>query len=181
LPAVEPDARPAVIVWWFDVDGLFEDGFSMLSHRTTQIFREIGVEVSVRTGEVLRRTPGEGPRQIAGVLMRQPVLAWELKPEVMGTVIRPGPDTLYVFLPRILETLGLDPEAREYARHEIEEIAEALGRVIAHETVHAVAAEHPHAEDGLMAGRLNRKLLLRPDFSIDATCARAFRAALDRR
>ena len=106
LPAVEPDARPAVIVWWFDVDGLFEDGFSKVSHRTTQIFREIGVEVSVRTGEVLRRAPGEGPRQIVGVLMRQPVLAWELKPEVMGTVIRPGPDTLYVFLPRILETLG---------------------------------------------------------------------------
>ena len=50
----------------------------------------------------------------------------------------------------------------------------ALGRVVAHELVHAIAPLEPHADRGLMQASLNRAVLTGPRLAIDERRARAF-------
>jgi len=51
----------------------------------------------------------------------------------------------------------------------------ALGRIVAHEIVHAVAPGLQHARDGLMAPRLDRTALLQPQMAIDPATRRVVR------
>jgi hypothetical protein len=52
----------------------------------------------------------------------------------------------------------------------------ALGRIVAHEVVHALAPRLEHAHFGLMAPRLDRTALLQPQMAIDADTRRLVRA-----
>jgi hypothetical protein len=57
----------------------------------------------------------------------------------------------------------------------------ALGRVVVHELVHALAPQRPHVKGGLMADRMGRALLLASDIVIDAGTSEALRAAVSGR
>lgn len=52
----------------------------------------------------------------------------------------------------------------------------ALGRIVAHEVVHALAPHLEHAHFGLMAPRLDRTALLQPQMAIDPETRRLLRA-----
>ncbi|HVR70479.1 MAG TPA: hypothetical protein VMT87_06495, partial [Vicinamibacteria bacterium] len=58
------------------------------------------------------------------------------------------------------------------------EFGMALGRVVAHELVHALAPQRPHVKGGLMAERMGRALLLAPDLAIETATSEALRAAV---
>jgi hypothetical protein len=60
----------------------------------------------------------------------------------------------------------------------VEEVARALARVAAHEIVHAIAPDVPHAAHGLMRHSLDRSFLVGSRATIDPRCAAAFRARL---
>ena len=82
-----------------------------------------------------------------------------------------SPPTSWVYLDRVRGALG-DPGRREPDAL----VARALGRVIAHELVHALAPETPHARHGLMSERLSPSALRGVSLALDASS----RSALQR-
>jgi hypothetical protein len=52
-----------------------------------------------------------------------------------------------------------------------DELAKAVGRVVAHEVIHAVATEHPHGPGGLMNATLSSRALLEPVLEVSPVCA----------
>lgn len=84
-------------------------------------------------------------------------------PHTMGLVTRQeAPVThLYVFLNAVAEALGLEPERpAAWPLLERRNLGRALGRVVAHEVVHALRPRLPHAAHGLLATSLGRRELL---------------------
>jgi hypothetical protein len=81
----------------------------------------------------------------------------------MGVVVRLGNqriDAVYIFFKNVMRCLGHDPEQGSLMTPaQRRDLGRALGRVVAHEVVHALAPSAPHALDGLMGEKLNRSFL----------------------
>jgi hypothetical protein len=85
------------------------------------------------------------------------------RPRTMGLVARQSaPIThIYVFRATLAEALGLeDRDPSGWTLLERARFAHGLGRVIAHEVVHALRPRLPHASHGLLSASLGRKQLL---------------------
>jgi hypothetical protein len=107
---------------------------------------------------------------------------WGLPPNIMGEVVPTGERSrklVFVFPAEVARLVGLPaPLNLPYRATESRRLARALGRVIAHELVHAIAPDHTHATDGIMLGRHGTATLLDPELKIDASCKAAFKAGL---
>lgn len=121
-------------------------------------------------------------REIQIVLSSSPPSAWGLPDNVMGLVVptasRPRREII-IFPLWLTQVLGPPYDERPPGQIEDLRFAHSLARIIAHEVVHAVAPEHPHATSGLMHGQQNRATLLNEGMAIDPVCAEAFRSGLD--
>jgi hypothetical protein len=90
-----------------------------------------------------------------------------------------GGPRLWVSLPAVKRTLGLDPTPRRVlSPGQARQVARAVARVLAHEVIHGVAPSLPHAERGLMSHRMTRTFLLSDSFAFDAASAAALRAGV---
>jgi hypothetical protein len=133
------------------------------------IFRGLGVETSWRTGGnfgggevpevpviLLSRDPMAGRRGVLGLVVRdqEPQRAVWLFGAAVREVLSPAPSGLQAVNPDVLDR--------------------ALARIAAHEIVHAIAPEAPHARDGLMRHALSRQILVGARPAIDARCASTF-------
>jgi hypothetical protein len=139
------------------------------------------VRAEIREGNA-RSVTSEGELTVV-VLPGQPPGS-RLDHRVMGATSRSpeGIRAIWVYAAGVGQTLGLDPRrGPHWAMPRQKEFARALGRVVAHELVHALAPERPHVGGGLMAERMGRALLLSPDIAIDGATAEAFRAAVSGR
>jgi hypothetical protein len=90
-----------------------------------------------------------------------------------------GDRFFWVHAPSVRGALGLDPR-RPLGPAELRDrqlLGVAIGRVIAHETVHALAPDVPHGV-GLMAPRLRRNDLVAKRLPVQPELGLAFRAAL---
>jgi len=79
-----------------------------------------------------------------------------------------------VFLSNIRWTLGQDPRMPRVTPQQASELGVALSRVVAHEVIHAIAPDEPHAASGLMHHSMDRSFLVRGRARIDEDCARTF-------
>ena len=142
--------------------------------RGASIFRGLGVEVGFRGAS--DATYGEGP------LPEVPVILLEEIPIVARRRARPGPGACATGAePR---GVGLPRERPLDAR--ADRNGEAPGREreapsappsagwSAHEVIHAMAPEEPHAEAGLMSHSMNQAFLLGDNAPLDARCATSF-------
>lgn len=146
---------------WNDGYELMPISYEGIAEEVCQIFEEIGV--GVRWTEP---GPGEGEQplttRVRVNLMPIESSYWSLPKHTMGVVIgEEVPRTaVYIFYPSVLRTLGYELVAdlarspRERAR-----LTRALGRVIAHELVHAIVPEREHDHEGLLNSNLKRKHL----------------------
>ena len=78
--------------------------------------------------------------------------------------------TVYIYFPDVLLTLGLGCRPKGCGPEAIE-TALAVGKVAAHEMVHAVAPQVHHAPEGLMCDRMVRDFLVRRDTYLDPASA----------
>jgi hypothetical protein len=86
---------------------------------------------------------------------------------------------IWVYAAGVASTLGLGTgPAPHWSLPQRHEFGRALGRVVAHELVHAIAPARPHVKGGLMAAQMGRALLLDPHIAIDGATSEAFRTAL---
>jgi hypothetical protein len=84
--------------------------------------------------------------------------------------------TIWVYVPSVATTLGLDPEAVVTSLESQRLVGVALGRVVAHELVHALAPAVEHAGGGLMRPRLHAVQLVRGRPALDGDCAASLAA-----
>ena len=172
-------AEPVTLVW-YDVQEQLPEGFATMAHEVRSIFAEIGVEVGWRAAAPGESYGGGATREIAVIaLAEDPSLARRSTP-VLGLVIREPQPTraFWAFVGNLRRALGLEKRPGErLGPRECERLARALGRVVAHEVVHALAPEHPHGV-GLMKHALSRALLTGPRRPLGDACARSVLQAL---
>ena len=140
------------------------------------VLREMGVSVTWRRGDARELArPGE----VRVILLDRPAAR---DPEV--PVLGATPPTfavspfVWVHIPGVSASVGVrHPGGAGVSPLETRALAVAVGRVIAHEVVHAVAPSVPHGS-GLMSASFTRRQLTAPRMPFDPDVALAVRAAL---
>jgi hypothetical protein len=172
------ETGPHVTLTWFDVEGRLDSRFSDVTRAVSAIFRDAGVRVAWEHGEagVMSAASGAsgGPKLPVVIMSRPPA---SLDPTVLGLVPRSGARGIWVFVDNVRRTLGQSPE-RPLAGYELAAASEGVARVVAHELVHALAPQEPHARDGLMRSCFTHADLQGPRPRLRAEYADAVRAAL---
>jgi hypothetical protein len=172
--SLEAEVEPDIRLVWFDPVNCLPAGFLVVAEEVRAIFRNLGTTIAWRVGG----NYGEGPiPEIPIILLaEEPGLKGRSGP-VMG-LVRLTADpvrAVWVFLNPIRAGLGEEPSFSGPS------LARAVARIVAHEVVHAVVPDEPHASKGLMRHALGRKFLLGSHAAIDGRCAAAFRARLAER
>jgi hypothetical protein len=169
-PTTERRERLTLILW--DPHELVASRFEILATEVASIFDPIGVDIRWKSdsGSTVYRLLDEllvvvqaghaAPRHRANPVMGSIINAKALK------------HTIFTYPGTVAQTLGFEPGQMSPARSS--QLARALGRVIAHEVVHAVARAHPHSQEGLMQPHLDRSSLLQDRMEIDEKCVAAF-------
>jgi len=180
--AAEPlPPLPKLTIVWADPDRLLRFGFESMAEEVVEIFEDAGIEVewrkSVRGLDAARSIP------IIVHLTSSSSETWRLRQHTMGLMI-PRPRSglrrvIRVFFDEILRTLALEfDNSRMPSARETMLLARGLGRVVAHEIVHAVAPDAPHAATGLMQLQLNRAHLQMPSLRLSTESTNALQAGL---
>ncbi len=179
--AASPPAVTTVGLVWFDPQDTLPDRFSDLRQEVDSIFRGIGVEVQWTRGGPGTVYDLGGRPQVAVILVAEDRSKGPRS--IMGLVLRSQRPTrvAWVFVNNVRAALGHDPRRARPSLVEAPELARAVARVAAHEVVHAIAPDQPHAREGLMSQALGRPFLLGERATIDPRCASAFLSRLAER
>ena len=186
--APAPGATPAspanppadVHLVWVDVAGVARAAFPEARREILSMLGRAGLRAGIREGDVRGVS---GPSELTVVVLPGPPPAARLHDTVMGATQRTteGVRAMWVYASAVGATLGLDPRSGGFwSLPERRQFGTALGRVVVHELVHALAPQHPHEAEGLMAERLGRAQLLRPRLAIGVRTAAALHESLSR-
>lgn len=172
---------PDLTLVWFDPQEAFPVGFEIMAREVQTIFGNLDVKVAWKRG-ALGTTFGEGATpELAVILLPADPVRERQRDRVMGLVAKKqGPNrSLWVFLSNVKWTLGFSTrDQRSLSAKETLQVGRALGRVVAHEVIHAISPEEPHARGGLMEHSLRRSFLVDGEVALEARCARAFLTSL---
>jgi hypothetical protein len=166
---------------YVDVEDAVPSAFPALAREATRILAGVGVNARWRPG-------GHGAvaedHELTVVLMNESGRRLHVASHILGATILNGSSvrTVWIYLPHVASVLGLDP-AHPAGRKEEDAalLGTALGRVAAHEILHALAPTLPHSLSGLMAERLGRPALTGPVIEVPATFRQALHPGLLRR
>ena len=169
VPGGRASARE-VRVEWVDPAGALPCPFESITSEVARLFAPLGIDV--RWLAAGRPPGGMAPEHEVVVLAKDRSHSLG---EVMGvTRMEEGRGMIWIVLPAVERTLYLPPApAGAMADDDARLLARAVGRVVAHELVHALAPGLPHARKGLMSGRLGRSALLADSLALDPGSARA--------
>jgi hypothetical protein len=179
--AVPEAGRAELSLVWVDVMGIARFAYPEAAREVVSLLERLGVRAEVREGTP-RSVSSDG--ELTVVVLPDLPPGSRLDHRVMGATSRSpeGIRAIWVYAAGVDQTLGLDAaRRRHWPMPRQREFARALGRVVAHELVHALAPERPHVKGGLMAERMGRALLLSPDIAIDSGTSEAFHAAVSGR
>lgn len=174
-------ANPDLSLVWFDPQNSLANGFETVAGEVQAIFQGLGIKVAWRRG-TLGTTFGNAPvPETAVILLSDDPARQRQGRRVMGLVVPKQEPTrsIWVFLANVRWTLGLPARPKKTpSLEEARAVGLALGRVVAHEVVHAIVPDEPHANTGLMEHALGKGYLLGKEVSIDPGCARALLLSL---
>lgn len=167
-----------VRVIWYDPGELLPGSFGWVADEVGSIFETLGVEVDLEEtkADTVTRMPG----QFLAVLLSRGPEGWREDSHVLRAVRLTQRNNIRVYYETIRYILGFSDDGvnRMLPGRERILVARALGRVLAHELIHAVADPHPHAKSGVFHHRLSKKQLMQRTVVIDSACSTAFVDAL---
>lgn len=166
---------PLLRLVWIDPIGVAVGGEVVARAEVEAVLARMGVTVSWRHG-------------VAGELLRTDEVAVILvgeRPEapsdfVLGATLRRQTcPAVWIRVPNIRRALGVRAGTSLFRLRTLEQriVAVAIGRIIAHEVVHAVAPWVPHGT-GLTSASLTGQQLRAPTIAVEPQAALALRAAL---
>jgi hypothetical protein len=178
-PVASPAADPPTLrLAWVDPTGVAATVQTTARAEAAKMLARVGAAVAWRRGEA-----GEviDPGEIHVVLLGNAGYRETDEPLVLGaTSARQGAArVLWVRVPAVRAALGL-PEGRPLVLLSAMDrigVGTAIGRVVAHEVVHALVPSMPHGR-GLMSSRLSRRELIGARPPVDVEASLAFVAAL---
>jgi len=167
---------PAVRLAWLDPAGVAFGTEAVVQREVERTLERMGVESSWRRGEnheVAR--PGE----LRVIFLDRGAQREHGTPVLGATPSRfAGEPFVWVHVPSVRAAAGLRPRSGpDLELAAVRRLGVALARVIAHEVVHAVAPGVPHGS-GLMAPRLDQRMLTASRIGLDPEVGFAVRAAL---
>lgn len=181
-PAVAPapEGRPATAlrVAWIDLADTGPSVFPIALGEAKSVLSRIGLQLAGR-----RALPGElaRPDEVRVILVNTAVVERTQGAPVLGAApVESSPlPHVWVHVPNVRVTLGLQPDLAptQMSLPDLRAFGVALGRVMAHEIVHALTPGVPHGT-GLMSARLTRRQLTEGRMPIAPELALAVRAAL---
>jgi hypothetical protein len=138
-----------------------------------RLFAPLGVRVALE-GEA--DTENETP--IPVVLLSRDRSRGGVHADAMGAVQRSEGSTsaVWIVMANVHYALGGSRQLHPGLPREL--VARAVGRVLAHELVHLIAPELPHADSGLMQASLGRGFLLRDELRLDPALSSLLRNRL---
>jgi hypothetical protein len=163
---------------WLDVGGCTIGVGGIARDEAASVFARVGLDVSWRrasASEVGRRD------EVRVILLDRLVVNRETGRPVLGSTPQGRREApfVWVHVESIRTALRLQPGRPIYnlrLEHR-RSLGLALGRVVAHEVVHALAGGVPHGR-GIMSDALDRRTLLEPRLSLDPKVGAEVRAAL---
>jgi hypothetical protein len=172
-----------LVLKWVDPHRLFPAGSHAVMEEVEAIFEQIAVQTVWKQGKTFSSCPGDVEVQV--LLRPSEPRDLGLPKNAMGLILsnKSPQSSVWIFFPNVARNLGHKPQQlievgclmgfQERLR-----MAKALGRIIAHEVVHAVAPELPHTSEGVMRPRLYGGYILKHYVGIDDQSAAVFRAEL---
>jgi hypothetical protein len=176
-PELERSALPVARLVWLDPAGIALGTDQVAQPAVTELLRELGVEARWRQGD-----PHElsRPGELRVILLPRPGVCANGLPVLGATPTQFASEPhVWVHVPSVASAVGID-RMRPGLRldlHASRRLGIGLSRVVAHELVHALVPALPHGK-GLMAARLDRRMLTGPALRIDPDVGLALRAAL---
>jgi hypothetical protein len=179
LPRVEPSRDKAAVarLAWLDPSGVARGFEGIAQPEVTRLLAEMGVASTWRKAD-----PGElaQPGEVRVIFLNLPGGHTTGMP-VLGATPMKADETPHVWIhvPSVGEAVGF----QRYVPGALLELSDerrmgiGLARVVAHEVVHALVPTLPHGK-GLMAPRLDRRMLTAPGLNVDARLGAAVREAL---
>lgn len=159
------------------------DPYGLLSRPALERLRAEAAEAFESSGASIRFVRRGGPRVVPATLYPEIPTNWRVNPQTLGVAVGSPGERRSVFLSvqaarRALGWRGPARGAAPGAGRPAVELGTALGRVLAHELLHTVAPDCPHTSHGIMAARLNRRMLTSPGIGFDETAGRYLRRGL---
>lgn len=171
-------AAPRLRLVWIDVLSVAPYAFQSAAQETSAILADAGVVAAWTLGDPSTVTTAD---ELKVVLMAGVANGARLPEHIMGGT-RGGAQshTTWIYLSNVLWALGLqDKGPGRLSLQEEGQVARALGRIVAHEIVHAVAPGVVHSRDGLMAEKLGRGFLVQARAFLDPAAQKALRAGTE--
>jgi hypothetical protein len=155
------------------------DFASLASLTRTAMQHELGVVLAPASLALSWRRSRPGgetdPDELRVVLLRSRGVGADRG--ALGSTARRGlAPTIWVYVPNVALALGLDPDAVVTSLDSQRLLGVALGRVLAHEVVHALAPNVEHAGSGVMRPRLHAFHLASGRPALENECAAALAA-----
>jgi hypothetical protein len=177
LPMLPTARTPALQLLWFDPSrALPAPATEALADEVRSIFRELGVEVAFRVATPDTTYGDSAVPEVPIILLKDDPIPARRPTRVLGLIVRNQEPNraVWAFLENVRWTLGLEKDRGLRAAGSGLDLGQALGRVVAHEVIHALAPEEPHSKNGLMGHSMNRAFLLGDHAPLEARCGRAF-------
>jgi hypothetical protein len=177
-PAAAPCATNTRLgLVWSDPLGALPVSPEQIAREVERIFCSLGVQIDWKS---IGTVDAAADEIVIVFLDREP--PGNVASRAMGVTSRKeknGARALWVMLPNLRRTLGLDPKpGRGYAGFPEGLLARAAARVVAHEVLHVLAPNLPHGPKGLMSASLGRGQLVGESLGLDAGSQGALREAL---
>ena len=151
---------------WIDPAAMAPSAYEAARQEASASLHDAGVSVRWRKG-----APSEplGIDEVAVVLLPGGSPHSHRSRQILG-VAKKGEDAvaaIWIYVSAVKWTLGLQRPMSAWSVAQDAAFGRALGRVAAHETIHALLPRLPHATFGLMSEQFDRASLLAPRLSVD--------------
>lgn len=176
---------PRLLMVWHDAHGLAPNGtFPGMVREVEKLFGPVNLEVKWLEAEV------EDPPLDENTILLRIVLVpskpsgsgWGLEKDVMGAFLPGGgrSHSLYIFYRNLVRAVKIHERPSRLPNiRELRRLSRALGRVVAHEMIHAVAPTAQHASGGLMRKGLAYSFLVKDEVALEKHLIEAFLLGVD--
>jgi hypothetical protein len=172
-PAWAQEAAPVLVLRISDPERQAPFSLHGVHAEVQRLFAPLGVRVLL-DGE----PDTEGQTSVQVILLSRDRSHGGVHADTMGAVQRSegSNSAVWILLSNVHYALGGSREHQ--ALLPVELVARAVGRVLAHELVHLIMPEMPHASTGLMQPRLGRAFLLKDELRLDPALSSVLRTRL---
>jgi hypothetical protein len=179
LPTAKAQSLEMVLSW-HDGHRLFPYDLSQVTREVESIFEATGVDIRWKLpGKPT--LPLESDVNVVLIPSDPGGPGWQLPSDAMGACVYDNgkKQSVYIFAKNVMRAIRLNPhEDRILSLLERRSLSRALGRVLAHEVVHAVAPSLQHSPEGLMSEGLDIRFLTKKRIRISADSGTAFVSGL---